>query len=84
MGDAAGSTWLRVSATEAATAAVARTSYNLGSSSSRVPRGVHRHNTFATPPGSTFTQPGLFSLTALRRTASTITIRFRWLNHNTG
>ncbi|HKB94070.1 MAG TPA: hypothetical protein VKC62_07560 [Gaiellaceae bacterium] len=44
-----------------------------------LPREQHDHNTYATPPGSTFTQAGLFSLTALHRTRSTITVRFRWL-----
>jgi hypothetical protein len=44
-----------------------------------IPRG--KQNLYFTPPGSTLTVPSVFALTALARTAGTMTIRFRWLDH---
>ena len=40
-----------------------------------------RSSSYYTPPGKTFTLPGVFTLTALSRAHGTMTIRFRWL-HN--
>ena len=44
-----------------------------------MPRG--KKNLYSTPPGATFTRPGAFALTALSRSAGTMTVRFHWTDH---